>query len=420
MLPPGPTGPPAAVTAAFVRDPLGALTRARSAYGPVFTLPLAVAGPTVVVADPSAVAPLMHGDPDIARAGEARRRSLPFASPWSSFGGDGSDHQGAKERLRDAFTAEVLARREPAMAALGAEHAARWPRRRPIRLLPRLRTLLDDVFVGEVLGVREPELRAPLVLAIRRMLNAPGNPPLPLPGEGNRTAVMPASAFFALRRGPVEQLLERAFEARRARPDGDGALCTMLRVDPGRGVSAMADELLPVIMAAQEPPSIALAWLIDRLGRHRTVRERFLAAPPGDPYRDAVIRETLRLQSPSLGVMRRLSEPFEVAGHRLEPGTVVMLPIPLLQRDPSAFDQPAEFRPERWSGDVDETTYVPFGGGARRCLGEHLAHAYFRAVLPAILGRARIRPLWPRPERMVERGTVLVPHRSLLATVRDA
>jgi cytochrome P450 len=93
-----------------------------------------------------------------------------------------------------------------------------------------------------------------------------------------------------------------------------------------------------------------------------------------------------------------------------------MAPIPLLQRDPRAYPEPDAFRPERWrSGAPPDGAYLPFGHGPRRCLGEHLARAYFDAIVPAILGTVRLRALWPRPERMVVRGTILVPHRSGLA-----
>jgi cytochrome P450 len=88
------------------------------------------------------------------------------------------------------------------------------------------------------------------------------------------------------------------------------------------------------------------------------------------------------------------------------------VPIPLLHRDPRAFAQPDAFRPERWRDSAAAGAFLPFGDGARRCLGEHLAGAYFDAIVPAILRRVRLRALWPRPERMVVRGTILVPHRS--------
>jgi cytochrome P450 family 135 len=92
---------------------------------------------------------------------------------------------------------------------------------------------------------------------------------------------------------------------------------------------------------------------------------------------------------------------------------VTMAPIPLLHRDPTAYEEPDTFRPERWGdGDPPAGTYFPFGDGPRRCLGEHLARAELDALVPSILRTVRLRAIWPRPERMVLRGTILVPHRS--------
>jgi cytochrome P450 family 135 len=159
---------------------------------------------------------------------------------------------------------------------------------------------------------------------------------------------------------------------------------------------------------------VALTRLLDRLARGGdALIERYAG---DDAERDAIVRETLRLTPPAVGGLRRLAEPRAVAGHRLPAGVVTMVPIPLVHRDPRAFPEPDAFRPERWRDDGDggaaAAAFLPFGDGARRCLGEHLAHAYFAAIVPAILRRVRLRALWPATERMVVRGTILVPHRS--------
>jgi cytochrome P450 family 135 len=420
-LPPGPTAAPIAQTVAFHRDPLGVLRRARTRHGPLFTLRLAVAGPVVVACDVAAIEPLLQADPDCAHAGEARRRMLPIASPRSLFGADGRQHHAARQRIAAAFDAGVLSRRRDEMAAIAADHAERWPRTRPFRLLPRVRTLIDEIFVRTVLGVEDAEQGRLLALAIRRMLLSPGNPPLPLPGEGNGTLVRPASALFAWRSAPVARLLAEAVDSRRSHArDGDDVIGVLVRSAPELSTGEMVDELLPVIMAAQEPPSVALTWILDRLGRDEALRDRYAAAGE-DGFRDAVVRETLRLQPPALAVLRRLTGPVELLGTRLPAGAVAILPIPLLHRDAEAFPAPDEFRAERWTtGAASEGAYLPFGGGRRRCIGEHLAQVYFQAVVPAIARRLRLRPLSRRPERMVVRATTLVPQRSALVTAHSA
>src|SRR3954453_24029428 len=155
--PPGPSGPPLVQTVAFHRDPLGVLRRSRSRYGPLFTLRLAVVGPVVVVADAAMVEPVLAADPGGARAGEARRRILPMASPRSVFGADGEQHRIAREHIWGAFKGETVGRHIAAMEPVPDQHVAAWPRGRPFRLLPRVRTLIDEIFLRHIVGVEEPE-----------------------------------------------------------------------------------------------------------------------------------------------------------------------------------------------------------------------------------------------------------------------
>jgi cytochrome P450 family 135 len=95
-----------------------------------------------------------------------------------------------------------------------------------------------------------------------------------------------------------------------------------------------------------------------------------------------------------------------------------MVPIPLLHRDARAFPEPDAFRPQRWLAEAPPGPYLPFGGGARRCLGEHLALAYVDALVRPVLRRVALQPLWPRPERIL-RGTILVPKRSAPMRLRS-
>ncbi|HKT83633.1 MAG TPA: hypothetical protein VJQ84_07330 [Solirubrobacterales bacterium] len=161
-------------TLRFGRDPLGVLRECRQARGDVFTLRLAFAGEAVVVTAPEVVSELVDADPERAGAGAARRAVLPQASSRSVFGGDGEVHRRARARLASTFAPEAIAGREAAMAAIAERHVAAWPRRRPLQLLSRMRTLVDDVFVRLLLGV-EDEARAKRLLdSLGAMLRVPG------------------------------------------------------------------------------------------------------------------------------------------------------------------------------------------------------------------------------------------------------
>jgi cytochrome P450 family 135 len=405
-LPPGPDASPLVQTIAYHRDPLGVLRRARARFGPVFTLRFVWKDPLVFVTDPAAVPGLLDSDPHAAHAGEARRGILPQASPRSPFGADAAQHHATRGRMEPAFSPGAMTRAEPRLRELTAEHVARWPVGRPFRLLPRMRTLAIDSFLRVVLGAREP---VPLIVAIRRMLWTPGNPPLPVPGDGDGVAGRVGDAVFARRAAPVAGLL-RAELDRRRRDDFAGEDLLGRMVASGLDDAAIVDELLVVLMAAQEPPSIAMTNVVLELARQ-----------PGDTEPDAgAVAEALRLRPAAQAALRRLTAPVAVAGHELPAGTAVALPSPLLHRDPTAFPEPDAFRADRFTDDEPPAAYLPFGGGARRCIGEPLARAQFRAVLPEVVSRLRFRAAWPRPERMVARGTVLVPHRGglVVATAR--
>lgn len=432
-LPPGPRSNVLAQTVAFHRWPLEYLRECQAEFGDVFTLRLLTARPLVVVADSQAVATLLeadpgNADPGLADSGAARRRILPFASERSVFGGDGERHRAARERVEPALAPGAMAPRRPAMAAIAERQASFWPRHRPFQLLSRMRTLCDEIFVRLVLGVRDDAVAIALAAAIGRMMRAPGNPPVTWPGAGDGAVGALGQRAFVWRQAGVARELRRAIAGRRAEtaegsrgPDpGDpppsepaDVLGRMVAARPALSDGEIVDELLSLLMAAHEPPSIALTWLLDRLTREPGLAAEFAADPAG-PTADAVVRETLRLQPPASGVLRRLTAPFRAGGQELPAGLTVLLPSTLVNRDPRAYPDPDGFHPERWLGPPSPAPFFPFGSGGRRCVGEQLARAEVETVLPALLGTVRLVPLAPEPEEMVQRATVLVPRRSLL------
>lgn len=190
-------------------------------------------------------------------------------------------------------------------------------------------------------------------------------------------------------------------------------LARMVTARPAISEGEIVEELLSLLMAAHEPQSIALTWLLDRLSREPALAAAFAADPTGVAA-DAVVRETLRLQPPAFGVLRRLTAPLRAGIYELPAGLWVLLPNPLVNRDPRAYEDPDGFHPERWAGGGPPVPFFPFGGGARRCVGEHLVRTEVEAVVPALLNAVRLVPLASEPEPMVQRATVLVPRRSLL------
>ncbi len=407
-LPPGPAAGRLAQTVAFARDPLGALRRAQARYGRVFTLRFVPSGPVVVVALPDEVERLTRSDGEGSRAGAPRRAVLTMASPQSSFGGDGPQHRAARGRVAPAIAPERIARHAPEIVALAERHAAGWPDRRPFHLLPKAKDLADEAFTRIVLGVGDDAQVALIVAGIRRMLASGGNPPVPPPGPGDGLLGAAGKRLFDRRKAPLEEALAAAIDARRASgPRGDDDLIDCMLAD-GLSTPAVIDELLAVLMAAQEPMGIALTSAVLELGRAGVV-DRYATAADEDPWKDAALKEVLRLRPAGMASLRELTEPARVDGHELPAGASLMVPIVLLHRDPAVFEDPDAFRPERFLDGVPPAAYFPFGGGVRSCVGQPLADALLRAGLPAALRRRPLAPVWPREERMVQRATVLPP-----------
>jgi cytochrome P450 len=420
-LPPGPESGVLAQTVAFHRDPLAFLQGAQAEFGDVFTLRMLTARPLLVVADPEAIPTLLEADPERAAAGSGRRMPLPFASTRSAFGGDGEAHRAARERLEPVMSAEAVDRHRPEMERIAARHAADFPTEHPFQLLPRMRAITDEIFVRLLLGVRDDRIAAELIAAIRAMLWTPGNPPLTLPGKGDGAFGELGQLIFERRQAPVARQLARAVEARRAEGDRgeEDVLGRMVAAEPPLRMEEMVEELMSLLMAAQEPPSIALTWLLDRLGRDPLLADRYAADPRGE-LADRVVRETLRLRPPAAGVLRRLRQPMRIRGWDLPAGVNLLVSSVLAHHDPRLFPQPERFRPQRWeTGEAAEQGYFPFGGGARRCIGEPLARAEIETVVPAVVATVRLDPLAAEPEPMVQRATVLVPRQSLLVRRRD-
>jgi cytochrome P450 len=417
MMPPGPEESPLRQAFDYHRDPLRFLGRAQQQFGRVFTMRMTGKDPMVVVAVPEVLHELLLSDPERSRAGAARRQVLPQVSPRSPFGADGPTHRTVRARMAPAFAPERMRRLEPEIETLAAQHVATWPTGRPFRLLPRLRTLATDIFVHHMLGVDDAERRRRLVLAIRRMLWTPGNPPTPVPGPKNGRAGRAVTRMFERRLRAVAVPLSEELALRRSGKGDPGDLLGLLCDRRSATDHDIVDELAVVVAAAQEPPSIALTNVILELAHRGDLQDKFCDATPLE--RDSVVNEVLRLRPSAQAALRELTGPFKVDGYVLPAGTSVVLSSLLLHRDPVAFPAPNAFDPMRFVGvDEEQLPYLPFGGGARRCLAEPLGRTELRAVLPIVLRDRSFRPAWPTEERMRVRGTVLVPHRSALVSAQ--
>jgi cytochrome P450 len=188
----------------------------------------------------------------------------------------------------------------------------------------------------------------------------------------------------------------------------------------------LRDELVTLLVAGHETTATGLAWAFDLLLRNPRVMGKLkdsLADPDGDDtYLDAVVKEALRLRPviPGIGRVVR-GEPFQLGRYTVPPGTEINPSIGVIHRRGDRYPQPGEFRPERFLEEhaPDTYTWVPFGGGTRRCLGASFAQLEMKVVIRRVLERTELRPVGGKPERVERRGITLVP-REGVRVVRSA
>jgi cytochrome P450 len=236
---------------------------------------------------------------------------------------------------------------------------------------------------------------------------------------------------FLARRDRVDALLYDEIERRRGEPDHDSRddILTLLlsaRDEDGEPLTdrELRDELITLLLAGHETTATSIGWAFERLLRTPRALERLteeVKTGEGGDYLEAVIKETLRVRPVVTEVFRAPAEPTDLGGYLVEPGTQLAASILLVQYDPELYPpDPQEFRPERFlDGAPEPYTWVPFGGGVRRCLGAAFAQLEMQVVIAAILKRARLRAPRERSEAARFRGVTLLPSRGGEAVVES-
>jgi len=400
-LPPGPREPAALQTVEWIARPTAFLRRCRARHGDPFTVRVAWAdAPMVLVSDPESIRRVFAAAPEVLHGGASSTVLEPFAGPTSILLTHGPEHLRRRRELLPAFHGEPLAGWRGTIAELAAAEVATWPAGATLRALPRMQALTLDVILRLVLG---PEQRPELRDAIRRALDM--------------TASLPRLVAMSLHRGATWNAFLGAVEEvdgllRREIDRGDHADGSLLGVLAGAGIGRdeLRDQVVTVLAAGHETTAGSLAWALERLAHHPEAQERVRAGD--EAYLDAVVKEVLRVRPVLSIAARRVAAPFEVAGHVVPAGVHVAPCIYLAHRRPEAWPEPTAFRPERFlEGAPEPGTYLPFGGGVRRCAGAAFASLELREVLRAVLARFALAPARAGTERMIRGSVTLRPSR---------
>jgi cytochrome P450 family 135 len=429
-LPPGPSWPVLAQTAAWMTRPKPFLRRMHARYGDVFTVALRSGETFVVLAHPDAVKEVFTGDPDLLRAGEGNRVLLPVLGKHSVLLLDGAEHLRQRKLLLPPFHGERMQRYAQIIEEAAEREIATWPSGEPLRLAPRMQEITLEVIMRAVFGVTDATEVAHLRRVLLKVLEWLTSPPMLLA----LATISPEriSGFKSFRGAlrPVDDALFAEIARRRTAPDlaeREDILSMLLqaRDEDGEGLSdrELRDQLLTLLIAGHETTANGLSWAFERLMRTPAAYERARDdARGGDgSYLDAVTKEILRMRPVLPMVARRLSRPATIAGHDLPAGCDVAPSIYLVHHREDVYPEPDAFRPERFLDTKPGTyTWLPFGGGVRRCIGASFALFEMQAVLGAVLRGVDLQATDPASEPTARRAITLVPGRGAQALASRA
>jgi cytochrome P450 len=394
-LPPGPRTP--LQTLGFWSRPLSFLERCRARYGSRFTLRLLGTPPMVMVSDPEEIKQVFTAPADVLHPGEGARLLEPIVGPRSVILLDEAPHMEQRKLILPAFHGERMAALAGLIREVADEEVARWPTGEPVAVQPRLQALTLEVVLRAVFGLEKGRRLDVLRERLTTLLEWGASPLSLLPSP--QVSVGPWARFERTRAAADEALYE-LIDARRAAGDegGDDVFSMLLSARHEADGSPMAreelrDELMTLLVAGHETTASGLSWAFERIARHPHVAQR-LADAGDEEYLTATVHETLRRRPVIPNAAPRLvKQPIEIGGWTYPPGVAISPNAYLVQHDPAIYPDPYAFRPERFLGTSPGTyTWIPFGGGRRRCIGASFALLEMKTVLRAAFARYEVTP----------------------------
>jgi cytochrome P450 family 135 len=413
---PGPRLPVWVQTVCYGLRPVPFLEWCHRRYGDTFAVRLPGGGTMLVLADPVAIRQVFALGPEEFSAAAGAAVLEPFLGRGSLLFLDGERHTAERKLLARGLHAGLMSDYAHDMREATLADMATWPVGVPLRLHPHMQAVTLDVIVRLILGADSDAARDGLIRVLVPWLRQDAGSVVLLwePLRRDFRGHGPWASFVA-RRAVVHEWLERLIACRRAdthvadRRD----VCSLLIAHGHLDDLSLRDELMTMLTAGHDTTATALAWAFVLILRHPRVLDRLLAEleTGDDTYLDAVVKEVLRLSPVVLELGRALTRDTTIAGIRVPAGVALMPSILLAQRRPDRYDQPLGFQPERFlEGPPEPDSWLPFGGGIRRCIGAAFATLEIKTVLRTVLTHAQLEPVG-RMETARRRAVTLIPSR---------
>ena len=416
QLPPGPRLPVALQMLGFWKRPASSLERLRQRYGKRITVRLPFQPPFVMLSDPDDIKELFTAPPDVIHPGEGARILEPIVGSYSVILLDEDAHMEQRRLLLPAFHGERMQRLVGLMAELADQEIASWPTEEPVKLHPRLQRLTLEIILRAVFGLKQGSQLDRLRDLLTEVLAFSENPLSVIPGAWRFAGWLGPLKRFDELIAQTDELIFRLIDERRE--DGaeqrEDVLAMLLGArhedDSPMSDQEIRDELMTALVAGHETTASQLAWALERLAREPHIVER-LRTDDSEDYLTATVHEILRLRPVLPNAEPRLTkQPVTIGGQPYPAGVALLASAHLVHHDPDIYPEPFAFKPERFLGETPGTyTWIPFGGGRRRCLGASFALQEMKVVLRAVVERLELAPVSRRPERTARRSITFSP-----------
>jgi len=414
--PPGPRGLwLVGNTLAFLRDPLGFYDELAAYDSDVVAYNIA-GDDGYMVRHPGDVQRVLVTDASDYSRAQITQDSLGQVADGGLFLNEGEQWQRERTALQPAFYRDRIETYAEMMVQYASERADEWADesgagRESVVVSDEMRTLTLEILAKTLIDVdirgRESEIgdAAEAITANFDAGTVSAFLPLWIPTPQNRRTQRALAEF--------DDTIEDLVAQRRAGDDDPDDLLSILldvEFDDGSGLSErdVRDNLFTFLVAGHETTALTLSYAIFLLANHPE-RQATLQAELDDvlgdepptatdlfelDYLGNVVDEALRLYPPAYTIFRESTTDVTLGGYDIPEGSIVTLPQWVVHRDERWFDDPDDFRPERWDADRDrpEYAYFPFGGGPRHCIGMRFALMEAKLVLATLAQRFAFEP----------------------------
>jgi cytochrome P450 len=417
-LPPSPRHPAIVQTIGGRRWPYAYLEHCLRVCGDPFTLYPLDMPPMVFLSRPKDIRDVLTGDPGDLHPGAGGHVIAPLIGDRSFMLLEEDEHAWGRRAITPAFHSRMVAEQTSTLIGLVEGAVASWPTGGAVALHARIRALTMSVILRIIFSDKHGRELARLQEPLTRMLAITDSLLLQGPRLRHFPGWRRTWRRFLAERTQVDRLIHALVDERRQHRGEQSDLLDMLLAAEQPDGSPMSpveirDNLMSMILAGHETTTGELAWACQLLAHNHGVQARLREELEGgeDEYLTATVHETMRHRPVFVfTIPRAVAAPVQIGEWSYPPQVQLAACTYLLHHQPDLYPDPHTFRPERFMGAAAQSrTWLPWGGGAKHCLGRHFAMLEVKTVLRYLIACRVLLPAGPRIERPRWRSAILVP-----------